>query len=97
MSTRRGVLAQQATLGFPFAVAETVRIGIAAKGGLPVDRVSRNHRVSEASTAVDLAGFAGRFYLELSGGECQRVQLARGSLPDPGVCGRRRTALAVSG
>ena len=80
MAARRGVLAQQATLGFPFTVAEMVRIGIAAKGGLPVDRV-----------------FAGRFDLELSRGERQRVQLARGSLPDPGVCGRRRTALAVSG
>jgi iron complex transport system ATP-binding protein len=32
---------------------------------------------AEALEAVDLAGFAGRFYQELSGGEQQRVQLPR--------------------
>ncbi|MDA4833014.1 ABC transporter ATP-binding protein, partial [Enterobacter hormaechei] len=31
----------------------------------------------EALERVDLAGFGGRFYQELSGGEQQRVQLAR--------------------
>lgn len=77
MADRRGVLAQDTTLGFPFTVAEVVRIGLSAKAAVPDDRISRDRRVEEALAAVDLAGFAGRFYQELSGGERQRVQLAR--------------------
>lgn len=77
MATRRGVLAQETTLNFPFTVAEVVRIGISARGEQPNNRASRDRRVSAALATVDLAGFAGRFYQELSGGERQRVQLAR--------------------
>lgn len=77
MAAKRGVLAQETTLSFPFTVAEVVRIGLSAKAGAPGDRISRDRRVSEALATVDLAGFAGRFYQELSGGERQRVQLAR--------------------
>ena len=77
MATRRGVLAQETTLGFPFTVAEVVRIGQSVSGGAHKDRAFRDRRVAEALAAVDLAGFAGRFYQELSGGERQRVQLAR--------------------
>ncbi|WP_394689530.1 heme ABC transporter ATP-binding protein [Hoeflea sp.] len=77
MAAKRGVLAQETSLSFPFTVAEVVRIGLTAKAGAPDDRVSRDRRVAEALATVDLAGFAGRFYQELSGGERQRVQLAR--------------------
>ncbi|MDP2118641.1 MAG: heme ABC transporter ATP-binding protein [Hoeflea sp.] len=77
MAARRGVLAQETTLSFPFTVAEVVRIGISARSNPPADRGFRERRVMEALAAVDLAGFAGRFYQELSGGERQRVQLAR--------------------
>ncbi|MBW3097706.1 heme ABC transporter ATP-binding protein [Pseudohoeflea coraliihabitans] len=77
MADRRGVLAQETKLSFPFTVSEVVRIGISALGE-PSDRhVCRKRRVAEALAAVDLEGFAGRFYQELSGGERQRVQLAR--------------------
>ncbi|KGF69178.1 iron ABC transporter [Hoeflea sp. BAL378] len=77
MAARRGVLAQETTLSFPFTVAEVVRIGMSALAARPDDRAFRDRRVSEALAAVDLPGFAGRFYQELSGGERQRVQLAR--------------------
>ncbi|WP_290893988.1 heme ABC transporter ATP-binding protein [Hoeflea sp.] len=77
MAARRGVLAQETMLSFPFTVAEVVRIGISARSGPPADRASSDLRVTEALAAVDLACFAGRFYQELSGGERQRVQLAR--------------------
>ena len=77
MAARRGVLAQETTLSFPFTVAEVVRIGMTALADRSDERAFRDRRVSEALAAVDLAGFAGRFYQELSGGERQRVQLAR--------------------
>lgn len=68
----RGVLPQATTLAFPFTVIEVVRLGLAAgtagaDPSLPLRALAR----------VDLAGFAGRFYNDLSGGEQQRVQLAR--------------------
>jgi len=77
MAARRGVLAQETTLSFPFTVAEVVRIGVSAKSDPPVSRAWSDMRVTQALAAVDLPGFAGRFYQELSGGERQRVQLAR--------------------
>lgn len=71
LARRRGVLPQSAALAFPFTVAEVVRIGPEARG----ERADA--LVPLALQAVDLAGFAGRLYQELSGGEQQRVQLAR--------------------
>ncbi|CAM3110513.1 iron complex transport system ATP-binding protein [Paracoccus aminovorans] len=68
---RRGVLPQSAALSFPFTVAEVVRIGLEARG----ERAEAV--VPPALAAVDLPGFSGRLYQELSGGEQQRVQLAR--------------------
>nr|WP_233253415.1 heme ABC transporter ATP-binding protein [Paracoccus binzhouensis] len=68
---RRGVLPQAAALSFPFTVAEVVRIGLEARG----ERA--DGLVPAALAAVDLPGFSGRLYQELSGGEQQRVQLAR--------------------
>jgi len=72
----RAVLEQAATLAFPFTVREVVGLGVAAgRGGLTA---AQQRRLPErALERVDLAGFAGRFYQELSGGEQQRVQLAR--------------------
>ncbi len=72
----RAVLPQAATLAFPFTVHEVVRLGLVGgrsgvlageAGRLPVRALAR----------VDLEGYAGRYYQELSGGEQQRVQLAR--------------------
>lgn len=75
-ATVRAVLPQAATLSFPFTVREIVRLGLVGgrSGALP----GEDQRLPERALArVDLDGFAGRFYQELSGGEQQRVQLAR--------------------
>ncbi|TPN63487.1 heme ABC transporter ATP-binding protein [Mesorhizobium sp. B1-1-1] len=75
-ATLRAVLPQATTLSFPFTVREIVRLGLVGgrSGVLP----GVDERLPERALArVDLDGFAGRFYQELSGGEQQRVQLAR--------------------
>ncbi|WQO64805.1 heme ABC transporter ATP-binding protein [Sinorhizobium medicae] len=71
LALQRGVLPQSMVISFPFTVREIVRLGLMANSG----EASAHDRI--ADEAVDLAGFSGRFYQELSGGEQQRVQLAR--------------------
>ena len=72
----RAVLPQQSALPFPFTVREVVALGLTA--GRPGTSLAALKRLpDEALARVDLDGFAGRFYGELSGGEQQRVQLAR--------------------
>ena len=72
----RAVLPQATSLSFPFTVREIVRLGLT--GGRSGARAAEAERLPERALArVDLEGFAGRFYQELSGGEQQRVQLAR--------------------
>jgi iron complex transport system ATP-binding protein len=72
----RAVLPQATTLAFPFTVREIVRLGIV--GGRSGALAGEAERLPERALArVDLDGFASRFYQELSGGEQQRVQLAR--------------------
>lgn len=66
----RAVLPQAAQLAFPFTVHEVVRLGLHSGH-------STAPSVEAALEAVHLPGFGGRFYQELSGGEQQRVQLAR--------------------
>jgi ABC-type lipoprotein export system ATPase subunit len=74
LALKRGVLPQSTVISFPFTVREIVRLGLMANGG----EASAHGRIADqALEAVDLAGFSGRFYQELSGGEQQRVQLAR--------------------
>lgn len=68
----RGVLPQSTTIAFPFTTIEIVRLGLtsglsAAQSDIPIRALHK----------VDLPHFADRFYHELSGGEQQRVQLAR--------------------
>jgi iron complex transport system ATP-binding protein len=72
----RAVLPQAASLSFPFTVREVVGLGLtnARPGILP----GEEHNLPErALSRVGLAGYGGRLYQELSGGEQQRVQLAR--------------------
>jgi len=76
MAVHRAVLPQATTLSFPFTVREVVRLGLV--GGRSGTLPGEDARLPERALArVDLDGFAGRFYQELSGGEQQRVQLAR--------------------
>lgn len=75
-ATLRAVLPQSNSLPFPFTVREVVALGVTAgRPGVPVSALRDLPDLSLA--AVDLADFGGRFYGELSGGEQQRVQLAR--------------------
>lgn len=72
MAARRAVLPQSTALAFPFTVLEVVRLGLSSglfanDGDLPARSLAH----------VGLAGFEGRFYHALSGGEQQRCQLAR--------------------
>lgn len=75
-ATFRAVLPQSSTLPFPFTVREVVAMGITAGRPGPVGDRLRS-LPEQALLAVDLAGFGGRYYGDLSGGEQQRVQLAR--------------------
>lgn len=72
LSRRRAVLPQSSQLAFPFTVAEIVRLGLEAGG-----HRQRPEAVRSALARVGLAGFGGRSYGELSGGEQSRVHLAR--------------------
>lgn len=72
LAARRAVLPQNAGLAFPFTVLEVVRLGLMA--GLETDT---RYLPARALSHVGLAGYEGRFYHELSGGEQQRCQLAR--------------------
>ena len=76
MAEMRGVLAQSTSLSFPFTVREVVRLGITGgRTGRPIDEM--DELTDRALHLVDLDGFSSRFYQELSGGEQQRVQMAR--------------------
>lgn len=75
LACRRAVLSQRVTLAFGFNVFDVV-----AMGRRPHCDCSRatNHRIARAAlAAVDMLSFAKRDYQTLSGGEQQRVQLAR--------------------
>lgn len=68
------VLPQRSYLEFPFTVEEVVNMG-----RIPHNTSQRHNSeiVLAALELVDCSQFLDRFYLELSGGEKQRVQLAR--------------------
>ncbi|CAM5292779.1 Heme ABC transporter ATP-binding protein OS=Streptomyces tendae OX=1932 GN=GUR47_11105 PE=4 SV=1 [Streptomyces tendae] len=76
LALRRAVLPQSASLSFPFAVEEVVRMGRAPWAG--GDREGEDDAaVAEAMARTEVAGFAGRPFSALSGGERARVALAR--------------------
>ncbi len=69
LSQHRAVLAQSAPLAFPFTVWEIVRLGIAPNEPAEI--------ASQALSQVGMSGFERSDFQSLSGGEQQRVQLAR--------------------
>jgi len=74
LASQRGVLPQHTSLAFPLAVDEVVRLGQLSRNE---DRRAQRKRRLDALQRVGLAGFETRSYHDLSGGEQQRVQLAR--------------------
>jgi len=72
LAALRAVLPQASSLAFPFTVVEVVRIGLHSGISGETDAIA-----TQALARVGLAGYGNRFYQELSGGEQQRVQLAR--------------------
>lgn len=89
----RGVLPQASTISFPFTVREIVRMGLTS--GINLSPEKAEETAAAALASVDLTGFEGRFYQELSGGEQQRVQLARVlcQIAEPVVDGKSRWLL----
>lgn len=76
LADRRGVLPQSSILSFPLTVTEVLQLGLMAQKDL-TKRPQRRQRIHEALVKVGLAGYETRTYQDLSGGEQQRVQLAR--------------------
>jgi iron complex transport system ATP-binding protein len=72
LAAERAVLPQAAQLAFPFTVLEVVRLGLQA--GSAGDRPEVP---LQALARVGLAHYADRSFQDLSGGEAQRVMLAR--------------------
>ncbi|MCA9520813.1 MAG: ABC transporter ATP-binding protein [Myxococcales bacterium] len=68
---------QRAELGFPLTVLDVVLLGRLRGGGLFYDRAEHAQRGMNALSRVDLASFARREADTLSGGEFQRLQIAR--------------------
>lgn len=74
LAIMRAILPQSTNLTFPFLVREVVELGLSAS---IMSKQARKHLPEMALKKVDLSGYEGRFYQELSGGEQARVQLAR--------------------
>jgi iron complex transport system ATP-binding protein len=75
-AAKRAVMPQAAQLSFPFTVREVVSIGARA-GSSGLHGADLQHLPEKALQRVDLEHYGKRMYQELSGGEQQRVQLAR--------------------
>ena len=72
LASMRAVLPQKSILAFSFTVSEVVHIGL--QNGISAET---GNIIYDSLNYVGLSGFANREYSELSGGEQQRVQLAR--------------------
>jgi iron complex transport system ATP-binding protein len=73
LAQRRAVLAQSIEVVFPFLASEIVALGMRST----LTAAEQGAFVQRALAAVDMSAMAGRIYGTLSGGEKQRVQLAR--------------------
>ena len=76
LARRRAMLSQKVQLGFAFKTEDVVLLGRSPHGGQAF--AGRDLGIAQAALqAVQASHLLGRNYLELSGGEQQRVQLAR--------------------
>ncbi|MEV8373566.1 heme ABC transporter ATP-binding protein [Kribbella sp. NPDC056861] len=76
MAMRRAVMLQQATISFPFSVAQIVEMGRAPWSG--TDRSEDDETaIGTAMALADVVPFGERVFSSLSGGERARVSLAR--------------------
>ena len=73
-AARMAVLGQRQPLEFDFPVADVIKMGA---DPLDLSEVQVERRLTEISTALSLTHLLARKYTTLSGGESQRVQLAR--------------------
>lgn len=76
LARRRAMVPQSTNLSFPFTVVEVVRLGASVPGFDGIKTRAHEH-ADQALETVGLGGFAARLYNELSGGEKQRVHIAR--------------------
>lgn len=86
LARRRAVLPQESSLRFPFTAEEVVRLGRTPHAGRG-DPAADLRLPREALVRVGLAGYDRRLFPTLSGGEKQRVHLARALVQiheDPG-------------
>ena len=74
LSKIRAVLPQQTTVNFPFTVHDVIRIGRYAHSSTEAEN---NMIIAQAMKLTGLTKLTNRIYQTLSGGEMQRVQMAR--------------------
>lgn len=72
LARTRAVMRQYSELAFPFSVSEVIQMG-----RTPYQRAQNHQALQEVMTQTDCLPLAQRDYRALSGGEQQRVQLAR--------------------
>lgn len=74
LSSLRAVLPQHTEVNFPFTIEQIVEVG---RYSHHTTKVQNQRIIDEVLQVTDLVEFRGRIYQTLSGGEKQRVQMAR--------------------
>ncbi|GAB4091776.1 heme ABC transporter ATP-binding protein [Flaviaesturariibacter terrae] len=76
LARRRAVLSQHYALQFPISAKDVVQLGRYPHAGA-LSRTEEEALVADCLHSMDMEGFAERDYGTLSGGEAQKVQMAR--------------------